>query len=123
MFQYEAKVIRWVDGDTAWLDLDLGFRVHIEAEIRLAHVNTPEVVGSTVSGPDDRALAFVSSKVPVQSICVAEISRSEKWGRWLAVLRYRAGSTDRDEILRSGTNLNDELVQAGLAVPYEGGRK
>jgi len=40
---YEAKIIRWIDGDTAIADIDLGWDVTLkEQKLRLNRVDTPE---------------------------------------------------------------------------------
>ena len=41
-YQYRAKVVRVVDGDTVILSVDLGFRVQHEISVRLARINAPE---------------------------------------------------------------------------------
>ena len=43
MYEYKAKVIRWLDGDTLEVSIDLGFYVHKEEKIRLARINAPEL--------------------------------------------------------------------------------
>lgn len=123
MFQYEATVIRIVDGDTLWLRVDLGFKIRVDVDVRLAHINTPEKLNYGISGVIDPAMLYINNCIPPGSTCVVEISRAEKWGRWLGTIRYLKGSTSRDDILRSGTVLNDELVKNGLARSYEGGKK
>ena len=30
MYEYKAKVVRWIDGDTVALQVDLGFRINKE---------------------------------------------------------------------------------------------
>lgn len=123
MFQYEATVIRIVDGDTLWLNVDLGFKIHYEIDVRLADVNTPEVVKYGVSGISDPAKAYVQQCVPPGSVCVVDISRPEKYGRWLARIYYQPGVSDRSKILANPRVLNDELVQRGFAQRYEGGKR
>lgn len=45
-YVYEAEVVRVYDGDTIFMDIDLGFRVVLHDEpLRLWGVNTPEVRG------------------------------------------------------------------------------
>ncbi len=123
MFQYEAKIVSVVDGDTMILDLDLGFKIHIVETVRLARINTPEIVNYGASGIDDPARRFVMERCPPGSVCVASISRREKYGRWLADILFRPGESERDRILQDPRMLNDELVTAGLAKPYAGGKK
>lgn len=123
MFQYPGQIMRIVDGDTLWLELDLGFRIKLKVDVRLAHINTPETINFTAQGLADPAAEFVNRACPVGSIVVADIIKQEKNGRWLAAIYYRAGENDRDKIMQAPLVLNNELVQAGLAKPYEGGKK
>jgi micrococcal nuclease len=43
MYTYTAKIVRWVDGDTVIVDIDLGFRVTRQERLRLARINAPEL--------------------------------------------------------------------------------
>ncbi len=46
MYQYKAKIVRVIDGDTYEIDIDLGLSVWVRGErVRLYGVNTPEVYG------------------------------------------------------------------------------
>lgn len=123
MFQYEAQVKRVVDGDTLELKIDLGFGVWIDQLVRMAHINAPDELKSNARGIVDPAKEFIMSKVPPGAVCVVNISRKEKWGRWLAEVYYLPGSIVRDEIARQGRQLNQEMITAGLVQPYEGGKK
>ncbi len=123
MFQYEATIKRVIDGDTLLLDVDLGFHVRIETTVRLARVNTPDLVNYGLNGIEDKAAAYVIQHCPPGSVCVVNISRAEKYGRWLADLLFQPGETDRKKILENPRVLNDELVRNGLAVAYSGGKK
>ncbi len=42
MYNYNAKCIRVVDGDTIDAEIDLGFDVKVKKRIRLAGINAPE---------------------------------------------------------------------------------
>ena len=44
-YTYNAQVIRVVDGDTAELDVDLGFDVHFRISVRFKGYNSPELHG------------------------------------------------------------------------------
>lgn len=123
MFQYKATILNIIDGDTLKLNIDLGFHVFIETTVRLARINTPEIVGFTAKGIDDPAKRFIMQNLPVGSVCVAEITRTEKYGRWLADIFFQTGKTDQKKILEAPRNLNNELVRNGFAKPYDGGRK
>lgn len=119
MYQYSGKVIRWVDGDTVWLDIDLGFYTNRRTDVRLAEVNTPERVVYKTQGGIDPAKAFNESVLPPGAECVVDILGQDKFGRWLAVIRYLPGATSREDIVRNGVVLNHELLRRGLAVPYK----
>lgn len=45
MYQYNAKILNVVDGDTFDLDVDLGFSVHKHVRVRVLDVDTPESRG------------------------------------------------------------------------------
>lgn len=123
MFQYMARVARIVDGDTLHLDLDLGFHIHVNVTVRLARINAPDVVNYGASGVNDRAMAYIEKYLPIGAACVVNISRAEKYGRWLAEVIFQPGEVDQNKIMQNPRVLNDELVREGLAVIYSGGKK
>jgi len=43
MYEYNAEIIRWVDGDTVLVRLDLGFHCQKIERIRLARINVWEL--------------------------------------------------------------------------------
>lgn len=43
MYQYKAKLLSWIDGDTLLVEIDLGFYVTRQERIRLARINAPEM--------------------------------------------------------------------------------
>jgi micrococcal nuclease len=117
MFQYQATVVRIVDGDTAYLDINLGFFIRMTIDVRLNGINTPEIRGpSRAAGLTSKT--YVEQAIPVGSTVVVETYKAEKYGRYLADIHYLPGSTDRNEILAKGRLLNQELVEKGLAVAY-----
>jgi micrococcal nuclease len=123
MFQYEARIIRIKDGDTLVIDVDLGFKIRHEIDVRLARIDTPEIVNWGLGGIEDPAKNYVTQCCPVGSVCVVNISRAEKYGRWLAEIFFQPGETDRMKILQNPRVLNDELVRGGFAKAYSGGKK
>jgi micrococcal nuclease len=42
MYEYDAKVLRVIDGDTVDALIDIGFSVWVKKRIRLYGINTPE---------------------------------------------------------------------------------
>lgn len=109
IYHYAATVVRWVDGDTVWLDVDLGFRMHTTNDFRSYGIDTPE------RGQDGfvEAVSRVNELAPAGSaVHIDSYKNPDKYGRWLVVV-YTA----------DGTNINQALVDEGLAVPYYGGTK
>lgn len=117
MFQYAAKVVRVVDGDTIYFDVDLGFTIRYTLEVRLKGLNTPEIVGEEKEA-GLKAKAFVEKALPVGALVILNTYKAEKYGRYLADVLYLPGAKTRDEVLKNGTLLNKELIDKGFAVPY-----
>jgi micrococcal nuclease len=107
-YQYRATVERWIDGDTVELTIDLGFRMTYRDHFRLEGIDTPE----RGQGGAAAATAFCEAWAPPGTQVEAVTSKSDKYGRWLTLLR--------DE---TGPSLNAELLEMNLAVPYYGGAK
>ncbi len=105
MYNYKAKVVRWIDGDTVLLDIDLGFYTIRQERIRLARINAPEL----------------NSAVPFQV-------RKAKHARYVAklfcpegaVVTVTTSKNKRDmyarfigEVVYNGVNVSDFLLQKG----------
>lgn len=117
MYQYKATVVRVVDGDTVYFDVDLGFQIRMTIDVRLYGVNTPEVRGPTREA-GLKAKAYVENALPAGTTVIVKTYKAEKYGRYLADVWYLPGVTDREQILSQGQMLNQELLDKGLAVPY-----
>ncbi|MGW0486173.1 thermonuclease family protein [Nonomuraea sp. NPDC003214] len=110
-YAYPADGLVVVDGDSLNARLTLGYGLELEAKLRLAGVNTPEL--KTAEGVD--AAGWVRDWVAVRrgGLVVRTVKdRREKYGRLLASVEDAAG-----------ISLNEQLVAAGIAVPYDGGRR
>ena len=105
---YNANVVRWIDGDTVELDVDLGFRLNYRDHFRLDGIDTAER-GKPLAA---EATALANSLAPVGSSVAIATTKGDKYGRWLTVIWP-------DE----GVPVNVALVEAGLAQPYYGGKK
>ena len=117
MYHYKATVVRVVDGDTLYLDVDLGFFVRLTINVRLYGLNTPEVIGKDREA-GLKAKAYVEQTLPPGTLVVIQSYKQEKYGRYLADLWYLPGAKGREEIEAGGRWLNRELIESGLAVPY-----
>lgn len=103
MYEYTAKVIRVVDGDTIDVVLDLGFHISFEMKLRLFGINTPELREESGKIARDRLKEKIDGKV----ITVYTIKdKQEKYGRYLA------------KIFLAREDINEWLISEGLAVRY-----
>lgn len=114
MYEYRARLSHRhndlnpvYDGDTVWIDIDLGCNVTLHNEkCRLYGINAPEMRGPQ----HDAGVAardWLRTKLAALPTFTVRTHKDEKgkYGRWLVEL------IDAD-----GTNLNQEMVKLGLAV-------
>lgn len=102
MYQYNAKVIRWVDGDTLLCLIDLGFYTHKEERLRLARIDTPELRGKEKE-EGKRVKALVTEKFPPDTIVQVHSKKRDNYGRFIA------------EIYFEGESINQWLIDSGNA--------
>jgi len=108
MYEYSASLMKIHDGDTVTLDVDLGFGIHSFHVMRLSGVNAPEL--STFAGKTAHVWVegwFRANPGPYV-LRTSKSRETEKYGRYLGVLSSTA----------TGRNINDDIVAAGQAVPY-----
>tara|TARA_Y100001938_G_scaffold145762_1_gene223222 strand:- start:368 stop:754 length:387 start_codon:yes stop_codon:yes gene_type:complete len=110
--KYKATILRWLDGDTVELLLDLGLRVHVESKFRLGRLNAPETKmyrGVTLE-EKERGLALtdlLKNKVPEETEVLVTVTKKGKYGRYIIELWF---DDEHGEL----TNLNDWLLNQGL---------
>ncbi len=110
-YTYVARVLRVIDGDTVWLDIDCGFRVWARQKVRLRGIDTPEI--KTAEGV--RARDFVAEALESVPFVVVTTTKPDKYDRYLADLFYLPEAEKAEEALAKGRFLNRELVEQGLA--------
>ena len=110
-YVYRTRVIRVIDGDSMVLEIDLGCHVAITRAVRLAGIDTPEVVGASreagIAAREWATLWLFGQRLVVET----RLDANDKFGRLLATI-YRG--TDP-------VSLNTGLIAAGHAIGYEGG--
>lgn len=110
MYEYSARLQRVVDADTVDLDVDLGFHVHVHQRIRLLGINAPE--RGTIAGNDATAYTKAWFEQYGPNLVLRTVrDLDDKYGRMLG------------RIVASARILNDDLITAGHAVDYDGGRR
>lgn len=108
MYEYNAKITRVVDGDTVDAEVDLGFHLKANLRLRLARINTPERGQPGFTEATDR----VKELTPVGSMVRIKTGKAGGFGRWLAEIEYKV----EESVM---VNLNDQLLNEGLAVLYK----
>ena len=122
MYDYKAKLLRVVDGDTVDAEIDLGFDVSVKKRIRLVGINTPECRTRDLK---EKALGL-AAKDRVKSILAEnpcftlESTELGKYGRVLG--KIYVTMLDGTESLTQ-ICLNDQLVKEKHAVAYFGGKR
>lgn len=100
---HKAVLIRWVDGDTAIVNIDRSFNMHrVGARVRMAKINCPERF--TDAGKD--ATAFVNALVPPGSE-VLVYSHKDSTGKYGRI---------EGEICFEGVNVNRAILENHHAV-------
>lgn len=119
MYQYKAKILKVLDGDTVDIDLDLGFNIVLANQrVRMAGIDTPE---SRTADKEEKIRGTLSKKklaekLPIGSWVTIETQKSDnnddKFGRILAIF-----------VMDDGTNLNQWMIDNNYAVLYQGENK
>jgi micrococcal nuclease len=112
MYEYAARVVKVVDGDTVDLTVDLGLRTYQQARVRLYGINAPE--HNTPEGVTSKA--WLEQQLPVGLAVVVQThkDKTEKYGRWLADIFVS------HEDLVAGHSVNAVSVEAGMAKDWDG---
>jgi len=105
---YEGQIVRWIDGDSVELSVDLGFNITFVDKFRLLDVDTPE------RGQErfDESVELVNEYAPVGSkiyIWSHKHPKKGKYGRWLAVIYNEEAKVQGSQ----GKSINEILVEKG----------
>ena len=119
MWEYRARVVKWVDGDTLDVIADLGFRVHMDLRLRLIS-STVGIQCAEMHDKDParralalRALDYSATMAPVNSRVTI---RTKKEKAEVTFDRYLA-----EVITSKNDNVGNMLLALNLAVPYHRG--
>ncbi|NDB27951.1 nuclease [archaeon] len=118
MYEYRATVLRWVDGDTVDVDIDLGFGVWMRRQrVRLYGINTPESRTKDLKEKELGLAAkeFAKSQAPVGKEIYIRTKKDNETGKYGRIL----GEIMIDDEI----SLNKMLVESGHAVEYFGGKR
>lgn len=110
MYEYQARCVNVVDGDTIDVVIDLGFSISHTLRLSLAGIDTPERGHSSYQIATDTLRTLVLDQ---DLIVRTQKDRQEKFGRYLAELVLSS----------TGRSVNQALLDQGLAKPYSGGKR
>jgi len=105
MYQYQAKILRVVDGDTFLAEVDLGFNLTAKLRFRLRGIDTPETFRPKTEAEKElglKAKQFVAALISDKTVTL-KTYKEGFYNRWEA-----------DCILADGSDLKAHLIQAGL---------
>lgn len=111
---YKAFVIEVLDGDTVWVNIDLGMKGWTTQKLRLRGVNSAEIVTAEGKTAKDHMVNVLEG---CKFIAVKTYWR-DKFTRYLADIFYDKNETDLAKLVQSGKFLNQELLDEGYAVEY-----
>ena len=120
MYEYRAKVIKVVDGDTVDVDIDLGFGVWLKDErVRIMGIDTPE---SRTSDKTEKvfglaAKARLKELLGKQTILKTQVDKSGE------DMKGKFGRILGDFIGTDGRLVTEVMIEEGHCVPYFGGSK
>jgi len=109
LYHYKATVMRVVDGDTAWLRIDRGFREFFETSCRLYGINAPELAAGA---PGAAARDWLTQRIVGKTLYVKS-EKLDKYGRPLVTLFDPAPKTDAFD-----GSINAEMLRAKHAAPF-----
>jgi endonuclease YncB( thermonuclease family) len=113
LYTYVARVDRVIDGDTLLVTVDCGFRIACTQRLRLRGVDAPEL--SSVAG--QRARAYVEQMLSTIDFVIVATHRTDRYGRYLADVRYLPGAAEPEVVQEEGRLLNQELLDRGVCDP------
>jgi len=133
VYEYRAKIVRVVDGDTVDVDIDLGFGVWLHKQrVRLYGIDTPE---SRTRDLDEKkyglmAKEFLKDQLKDGAVLKTRLDGKGKYGRilgeFITVKETEAGVDANGspvEPTKYRHNVNEYLIETHHAVKYHGRSK
>jgi hypothetical protein len=114
IYTYKVYIDKIIDGDTLWVNINLGFDIITRQKIRLKSINAPDI--KTKAGI--KAKDYISSKLSSCNFIVIKTYWRDKFSRYLADIFYIKESSDILDISANGNFLNQELLDNNLVIKY-----
>ena len=120
MYEYRARVIKVVDGDTVDVDIDLGFGVWLKDErVRIMGIDTPE---SRTRDKVEKKFGL-AAKARLKELLGATPILKTQVGKGGEDMKGKFGRILGDFLTEDGKKCGELLVKEGHAVKYTGGAK
>ncbi len=113
-YTYKAFVLEVIDGDTIWVNIDLGFGAWTTQKLRLKGINAKAVETKEGKG----AKEFMESRLKGCKFIAVKTYWRDKFTRYLADIFYIQREDDFYKVVRSGRFMNQVLLDEGLAVRF-----
>jgi len=107
LYEYRARVVTVVDGDTVRAEVDLGCDATLRLTIRLFGIDAPEMGTPDGIASKEHLVALVPKDGKVLLATVKD--RKEKYGRYLGTLTDPANPS---------MSINDRMIANGFALRY-----
>jgi micrococcal nuclease len=123
MYEYNAKILKVVDGDTVDIDIDLGFDILLKDErVRLAGIDTPE---SRTRDLEEKKFGLLSkqflkerlAKGKTYKLVTEKYDSKGKFGRIIGDIHIF------NETNKTWKSVCQLLIENRMAVPYHGQSK
>ena len=120
MYEYRAKVLRVVDGDTVDVDIDLGFGIVLANErVRIMGIDTPE---SRTRDKTEKvfglaAKARLKDLLGKTAVLKTQVSKNGE------DMKGKFGRILGDFVASDGRMVTEIMAEEGHCVPYFGGSK
>ncbi len=113
-YTYKAYVIEIIDGDTIWVNIDLGFNSWTVQKLRFKGINAKAI--ETKDGQN--AKDYIEARLKGCEFIAIKTYWRDKFTRYLADIFYKKGEGDFLTLVQGGKHLNQELLDRELAVKY-----
>jgi micrococcal nuclease len=112
---YRVSILKVIDGDTFDVDIDLGFKAHIEERVRLAAVDAPPI--DEDGGKE--AFEYVRDQMAKAKTVVVRTGKADQHGRYVMHVFYSLEEdANKERVFQTGRWLNQELLDRGLVRVY-----
>ncbi len=108
MFDYNARILKVIDGDSVQVELDLGFSIKYKNTVRLGRIDACELRDSDLTKQKraNEAKEWLKQKLLVDTKVLVISKALDKYGRILG------------EIVLDNQNISDLLLEQKLVDPY-----